>query len=379
MQPDSSTAAHPVNVDAAELRARTLLRAELVADRAAFLDTRIPGSEGKINYPLIGPGVSENDSQVVPLSDLHGFNMGAAVMPAGVVNNLHLHFTAEVFTCMAGTWTFRWGNDGANEATVAEGDVISIPTWIFRGFTSRSDDAWLYTALGRDDGGGLIWAPSVIAEAARHGAFLSATGQLIHVEPGDRPEGVELVTPLTEDELGALPDVSPEQMRGRLTQQSDLVWSQTPFLDSGLAGGGAELALVIGYGLTEDRAQAPRLTDPHGLSLAWLRAAPGSGVGLHRHGSSEVIVVKQGILRVTLNEADPVSVDLGVYDVLSVPAGAWRQFESVGNEPALAVVITGDDGRTLLEWHDSVVTAARATGVALDANGYRAPAHLVRS
>ena len=43
-----------------QLAARTIYRKDLVADRAAFLDTKIPGSERKINYPLIGPGVSEN-------------------------------------------------------------------------------------------------------------------------------------------------------------------------------------------------------------------------------------------------------------------------------------------------------------------------------
>ena len=132
----------PIEVTAAELEHRTIRRANLVPDTAAFLDTLIPGSRAKVNYPLIGPGVSENGEQVVPVGEPHGFNLGGAVMPAGTVNNLHLHFTAEVFFCFAGSWTFRWGVDGADgEATVADGDVISIPTWIFRGFTSESDDA----------------------------------------------------------------------------------------------------------------------------------------------------------------------------------------------------------------------------------------------
>ena len=94
------------------LAQRTILRESLREDRAAFLDTTIPGSEAKINYPLIGPGVSENAEQVVPVTAPHGFNLGGAVMPAGVVNNLHLHFTAEVFVCFAGEWQFRWGIDG---------------------------------------------------------------------------------------------------------------------------------------------------------------------------------------------------------------------------------------------------------------------------
>jgi mannose-6-phosphate isomerase-like protein (cupin superfamily) len=361
-----------------ELEYRTILRRDLKADRAAFLDTKIPGSEKKINYPLIGPGVSENADQVIPVTEPHGFNLGAAVMPAGVVNNLHLHFTAEVFMCLAGEWQFRWGVDGTDgEALVQDGDVISIPTWIFRGFTSKTDDAWLYTALGRDQSGGLIWAPSVIEKAAATGMFLSADNRLIETAPGERPEGVELVRPLNAEQLSTLQHVSVDQMRERLAKPSDLVWNDEPWLDSRLPGGGAELALVIGYGLTENRFQRPRLTEPHGFSLAWLRADPGAGVGRHRLAEAQVLIVKQGRLRVTLNDADPVSVEIGAYDTLSVPKGAWRAFESVGEEPAQAVLLTEGDGRVYLDWAPEIVAAARDKDVALDPNGYLAPASML--
>lgn len=361
-----------------ELAYRTILRQDLKEDRAAFLDTKIPGSEAKINYPLIGPGVSENAEQVIPVIEPHGFNLGGAVMPAGVVNNLHLHFTAEVFVCFAGQWQFRWGVDGTDgEALVADGDVISIPTWIFRGFTSLTDDAWLYTALGRDESGGLIWAPSVIEQAARYGMHLSADNKIIETEPGAVPDGVELVQPLDADQLAALRVYSAEEMRQRLAKPADLVWHDQPFLDSTLPGGGAELALVVGYGLTEDRFQQPRLSDPHGLSLAWLRAQPGSGMRTHRIEESQALLVKSGRLRVTLNRHEPVATEIGPYDVLSVPPGAWRSFEAVGNEPVQFVVLSEGDGRVYIEWAAEVVAEARAKDVALDPNGYLAPAGLL--
>lgn len=367
-----------VVVTPAELEHRTIWRRDLREDRAAFLDTKIPGSEAKINYPMIGPGVSENSEQAVPITEPHGFNLGGAVMPAGVINNLHLHFTAEVFVCFAGRWDFRWGVDGTDgEAVVADGDVISIPTWIFRGFTSKTDDAWLYTALGRDESGGLIWAPSVIEQSARYGNHLTAAGTLIETAPGEYPEGVELVRPLDAEQLAALEKVGTEQMRARLAQPGDLRWSEEPFLDSRLPDGGAQLALVIGYGLTEDRFQHPRLSEPHGLSLAWLRALPGQGVSTHRFEESQVLLVKSGTLRVTLNREDPVSVDLGPYDTFSVPPGAWRRFESVGDATALFVTITGGDGRVRPEWSPEVVAAARDKDVAIDPNGYLAPASLL--
>ena len=362
-----------------ELTYRTILRKDLKEDRAAFLDTKIPGSEAKINYPLIGPGVSENADQVVPVTEPHGFNLGGAVMPAGVVNNLHLHFTAEVFVCFAGEWQFRWGVDGADgEAVVSDGDVISIPTWIFRGFTSKTDDAWLYTALGRDESGGLIWAPSVIEKAARYGMHLTSQSKIIETAPGEMPQGVELIKPLTVEQLDALQKVSVEEMRQRLAKPGDLVWNDAPLLDSTLPGGGAEVALVIGYGITEDRFQQPRLTEPHGLSLAWLRAAPGSGVNRHRVQEPQVLIVKNGRLKVTLNRESPVSTEIGGYDVISIPPGAWRQFESVGDETVQFVVLTAGDGRVYLEWDSAVLAQAKANDVALDPNGYVAPASLIK-
>ena len=357
---------------------RTILRVDLKEDHAAFLDTKIPGSERKVNYPLIGPGVSENANQVIPVTERHGFNLGGAVMPAGVVNNLHLHFTAEVFVCFAGQWQFRWGVDGADgEAVVSDGDVISIPTWIFRGFTSKTDDAWLYTALGRDESGGLIWAPSVIEQAARYGMHLSASNKIIETEPGVAPEGVELARPLDADQLASLRRFSVGEMRERLATPADLVWHDEPFLDSTLPGGGAELSLVVGYGITEDRSQRPRLAEPHGFSLAWLRAAPGRGVSRHRIDESQVLIVKTGRLKVTLNRDEPVSTEIGPYDTLSVPPGAWRTFESVGREPVQFVVLTEGDGRVYLDWDAEVAAEARSKGVVLDPNGYVAPASLL--
>jgi hypothetical protein len=49
----------------------------------------------------------------------------------------------------------------------------------------------------------------------------------------------------------------------------------------------------------------------------------------HRIAESEVIIVKDGRLRVTLNADDPASVELGPYDTLSVrrgPGGSSRRW-----------------------------------------------------
>lgn len=368
-----------INVTVQEIERRTIRRDELVPDRSAFVDTCLPECAGKENYALIGPGVSENPEQVVPVSDPHGFNLGVAAMPHGITNSLHMHFTAEVFSCFRGEWLFRWGVDGAEgETVVRAGDVITMPTWMFRGFTNIGvDDGWMFSTLGMDETGGVVWAPTVLAAAAERGSYLSADNRLIVGAPGEPPAGVELMAPMPEEEIAKLRSVSPQQMRERLIMPEDLEWSSTPFLDAALPGGGAELALVVGYGITEDRDQAPRVHSPHGFSVAWLRAQPGRGVSRHRHGAAQVLIVKDGRWRVTLNREDPVTTELGPYDSVSVPAGAWRHLESVGDVAGQLVVLTEGDGRVRLEWDEEVRAAARAKGIAHDPNGYLAPSALV--
>ncbi|MBP2184050.1 cupin domain-containing protein [Amycolatopsis magusensis] len=369
-----------MRVSEEELRRRTIRRSDFVSCNQAFIDCRTPGSDRKENYSMIGPGVTQSADQVVNLREAHGFNIGAAAMPNGITNNLHLHFTAEVFLCFRGEFLLRWGADGRDgELVLREGDIASLPTWIFRGFTNIGpDDGWLFTALGHDDTGGIIWGPSVLREAEGHGLYLTADNTLVDTVAGDeRPPEDELVKPMTGEQIAGLRSYTPEQMRSKIATPEDLVWSREPFLDSRLPGGGAELALVIGYGMTEDPEQEPRIFKPHGHNIAWLRAEPGQGVRAHRHERTQVLMVKEGEWEVTLNLHDEVSVRLGPWDLLSVPAGAWRALRNVGEGTASMVVVNGGDGRVRLDWDDEVVKAAADEGVAIDHDGYLAPYALV--
>ena len=79
------------------------------------------------------------------------------------------------------------------------------------------------------------------------------------------------------------------------------------------------LSPIIGYGMTERRDHRPRLTDPHGFDVAALRAAPGDGMLRHRHDSSQVLIVRRGRWEVTVNDQDPLRVQLDAGDTLSVP------------------------------------------------------------
>lgn len=370
----------PTPVTADELARRTIRRSDLVPAENAFVDCRTPGSEKKLNYAIIGSGVSETD-QFVNLDIPHGFQLGGASMPPGVNNSLHAHFTAEVFIVVAGTYTFRWGRreiDG--EYVGGPGDIMSVPTWIFRGFTNvGGDDNFIFTILGQDDTGGLIWEPDVLRQAESHGLHLTVENQLIDTVAGDElPPHVELVTPMGPEHIEQMQHYSAEAMRHRVSTDDDRSFFDDALLCTAVSGGRARLALAIGYGMTEHRLQEPPVHNPHGFNVAVVRAGSGEGLLPHRHDKTQVLIVVAGTWEVTLNDTDPVVVRLDAHDTLSVRPDAWRSIVNVSDDDAEVVVVNGGDDRTRLEWAPHVIQAAKASGLGRDANGYLAPWGLIR-
>ena len=186
--------------------------AELVPCRTAFVDTHNPGAEGKENFTIIGGGVSENSEQYVHIEETPGFNIGGARQPAGCTNSLHSHRTAEVFIIHTGSWRMFWGLEGDDgEVVLNPGDLISLPTHMFRGFenvtpisaTNETGSGFIFSVLGGDDsGGGVLWAPEVLQEARNHGLTLLESGQLVNTREGEEiPAGIPPMTSSSEAEL----------------------------------------------------------------------------------------------------------------------------------------------------------------------------------
>lgn len=368
-----------VIVDTTEIERRTIRRSDWVPCNSAFIDCRTPGSDRKENYAFIGAGVSQNANQYVNLEENHGFNTGAAGMPNGISNNLHLHFTAEVFINLGGEFRLRWGVDGTQGEYIShDGDIVTIPTWIFRGFTNEGpDDGILYTVLGRDDNGGIIWGPSVLREAESYGLHLTADNRLIDTVAGDElPEDVALITPMKQHYIDELTTFTVEDMRARVIQPGDRKYSSTALLCAAVEGGRVELATAIGYGMSENRRQVPNVHEPHSFNLAWVRAEAGQGVLRHRHDKTQALLFKTGRWEVTLNDDPSTTVNLGPGDAFSVPEGAWRSYVCVEADESgtgTVLVINGGDDRVYLEWAPEVVEAAAAADWTIDPNGYLAP------
>jgi len=191
-----------------QMRERIVRYGELKPCKTAFIDAHTPGSDQKENFTIIGGGVSESPDQHVHIADTPGFNIGAAGQPPRCRNSLHVHTTAEVFFALKGRWRFFWGRYGdAGEVVLEEGDIVNIPTGIFRGFENIGTDYGMIMAvLGGDDaGGGVEWAPQVIEDAKEHGLVLGDNQKLYDTKKGESlPDGVQPMPLMSEERLASL-------------------------------------------------------------------------------------------------------------------------------------------------------------------------------
>lgn len=361
-----------------EADARHVKRSDYQSCTVAFIDCKTPGSHLKQNYSIIGPGVTSSSEQVVNLPEAHGFNIGAAAMPKGITNNLHIHFTAEVFMVYEGEYTFRWGSNGENEFVGRPGDILSVPTWIFRGFTNTGEDeGWVFTTLGGDNTGGVIFHPDILREAADYGLCLSKDNQLIDLSKGDPVPGADQrMEPMADQDVAKLRRYTPDEMRQRVVATTDRDF-RPAFIDADLDGCGAEIAPVIGYGISQNRDHVARIRNPHGFSMEWLRLQPGQRISPFTLADKMVVIPRAPGVQIRMNDAADVAVDLGGWDTYSIPAGVVRAFENTGDTAIEVLVVVSGDHQKRPAFRGQVIEDALAAGATLDAQGYVAEAHLI--
>jgi mannose-6-phosphate isomerase-like protein (cupin superfamily) len=359
----------------------------------AFIDYCIPECSPKYNYALIGPGVSQNPKQPVSLREKHGFQVGGISMPHGKTNPAHMHFTAEVFICVKGDWQMQWGfNPGVQTADVGEGDVLTVPPWIYRGFRNIGvDDGFMFTGLGRDSTGGILWGPSTLQAAREQGVHLTEDYEIIDERAGQKWDASRKpLVPMTPEEIAALRVWSPVQMSQRIVRFADLDWSANALLDACLPGCGAQLAPVLGLGMSEDRDHLAQVNNSHGFSIEWLRIPAGGAVSRHLLNEKQVLIAYRGSLEISVEPDDaasgapaPRSVTVLAsgspqgWDSYAMPADCWRSLRNAGDAEAVVLLMTSGDGRKRITWADNVIEAAGRKGKAVDANGYVGQKHFI--
>jgi quercetin dioxygenase-like cupin family protein len=310
----------------AEMEPRIVRYGELMPCKTAFIDAHTPGSDQKENFTIIGGGVSESPDQHVHIAIPHGFNIGAAGQPPKCRNSLHSHRTAEVFFVLSGRWRFFWGRWGsAGEVVLEEGDIINIPTGIFRGFENIGTDYGMIMAIlgGDDAGGGVIWAPQVIEDAADHGLVLGENGKLYDSKKGEAlPDGVKPMPKLTDEELKSYPEMSPIQVVGMgVRRYNDMV-----------ALAQHKPCKVIG--------ETGIIRDKPGFEVDMITRGSATDA-MHRHDRPSVLMPMRGHWRVTWEGG---ATTLAPGDTMSVPENLDHSaVPSMTGEASLFHVVATDD------------------------------------
>jgi mannose-6-phosphate isomerase-like protein (cupin superfamily) len=305
--PDAMADAIIIDNSAAQkygLSDRVVRYRDLVPCFNAFIDCRSPGSESKENFTIIGPGVSENPAQFVHIAQPHGFNIGGARQPPGCVNSQHSHETTEVFVAHSGTWRFDIGEHGdAAQIVVRPGDIIALPTGMFRGFTNIGDDSgFLWAVLGGDDPGHVTWAPKVFDMASQYGLILLENGQLIDTVAGQTvPNGARPMARTTSEQVAQLFVPSQEQAE-------TLVWHEK-------AGQGVTPVIAPNGPLN--------VTDP--FTLERIDLSSGETLDTATPHKPEVFFVHRGALVID-NGASAIVIDEG--DTITSPLGYKRMISS---------------------------------------------------
>jgi hypothetical protein len=244
------------------------------------------------------------------------------------------------------------------------------------------DDGFLFSGLGRDDTGGILWGPWTIEQARKAGVYLTEDYRMIDTRRGDvLPSDVQLLEPMTAEEIAALEDWAPERMLQRVIRFSELRWSEQGLLDSvprswGPNGSGCRA------GHRPGGAVIPPVANAHGMSIEWLRIPAGGQVGLHRIRHKQAIVLKKGQVRLEVQADDgrfsqQMQGTATSWDSFAVPADHWRSLHNEGSQEALILLLTSGDEKKNIEWSSEIIEQTAARGWTVDANGCVAPKYFV--
>jgi quercetin dioxygenase-like cupin family protein len=175
---------------------------DLIPSTLPFVEGKLEGHKERKNYSIVGPGVAEDSKQFVKIAMPHSFNLGAVSALPKNGSGLHSHTTAEVFIIYSGKWRFYWGAEGKDETILSAGDIISMPTNMFRGFENAGNkEGLIFVVLGGDDPGIITWVPSVLEKAKQTGMALLNDNSLIDLSINDIPRDKSLLKPISSEEI----------------------------------------------------------------------------------------------------------------------------------------------------------------------------------
>ena len=163
--------------------------------------------------------------------------------------------------------------------------------------------------------------------------------------------------------------VTMDEMTARTARFDQLSASTQAFVDTRIPEHERDIFNVIGAGVTEDPELAPAIAAAEGFNVTYIGADPGKGAALHSHPTVEVFIPMSGRWSVYWGDDGEQEIELGPWDVVSVPVGVLRGFRNIGDSHAHLMAIIGGTDSGKVSWAQSVLDRAEQTGLALDETG----------
>ena len=315
-----------------DLNTRLAKFKDLVPSKIPFVEGKLEGHRDRLNYSVIGPGVSEDAKQNVKIAEAHGFNIGGVNAAPMNGSGLHSHTTAEVFLVYQGLWRFYWGVNGQDgEVFLNRGDVASFPTNMFRGFQNvGTDRGLLFVVLGENDPGVITWTPKVLSAAKDTGMVLMDDNTLVDIDQNKIPEDKKILNPLSENEIKTFDDYSVEDIEKCIVRFEDI--DKIKVTDNT---NGNYIAYIEQLKLNEQNVN-PVISHHPGFNLG---AAYGSHVKVKEFytlSKHEVFMSLEGHWKIFCEDQEII---IGPKDIFSVPINTKRRFEKINSEFGLIYLV----------------------------------------
>ena len=251
------------------MRRRLIRYADLQPCDTGFGNRSAPGCAVSESFTIITPGMASDANQYVHLREQHGFSVLGARQAFGCVTPQSTRETAEVLVAHSGHWRLHFGPNGEDGSVdLAPGDVVSVRTGIFRGFSKL------------DEGKGFLWILLGQTNEPIFSSWMAKGDCRIDTANGEyQLQNVVLEQHAEDPTHGEGSTHATEDFRRYLMLAQDII----PNPSSPLAAEGVEEAGVLVPRATSDRFPAGRFAGcwPHGFNLRWLTLETGAYIPLH--------------------------------------------------------------------------------------------------
>jgi mannose-6-phosphate isomerase-like protein (cupin superfamily) len=211
---------------------------------------------------------------------------------------------------------------------------------MFRGFEKVDEGVgFLWTILGEDDPGKVLWAPAVFEAAADHGLRLTKGGRLIDTSSGDYElREVEVAGPPDPDSIRELRTPSMEELQSCVVTED----AARAHPGAGLTGDGVREVSLIASRSTRDGFGPGPIVGwwPQDFNLRRLTLATGAYIPLHVRQEAEVLLMHGGSVEVRWADG---AVMLSAGDIFTVPIGLPHSFRNTSSALADIFVVRGTD------------------------------------